>query len=560
MTARPVHWMRIMKRVVTAAALLLTGSLVACSSAGSDAGGTGTEPTLEITSPVRGSFSEQESVVVTGKVSPSSARVTVNGLDIVPSTDGSFSAAVTLGSGLGFVETHAIVGSKDIRDVRAVLAGSVTATDGTVVAPVAARADAAALKAIGKAIGNTAEHIDFNAAVMAMNPVYNNTGCLGAVVDVTSVSMSNIDVALVPLTGSLDTKVTLDNVVVKAHVHFRAACIGGNTDVTLKSTHAHIDGNLAVALASGAIKTALPAAAVTLDGFTVDASGIPGVIEDLLKSSVKNAVANALTSVIKAKVPALADSTLAGLVSRPLSPMLFGHAVSLSLQPSSLTLSPTGLYVAVDTKIVVAGGEGGMFISTPSDASPSMMQGSGLSIALAANVANQMFSGLWATGAIDQTVPASAIGPGAAFLDDDVATLDIHLSLPPMVTATGNDLTLAIGDLIMTGRDTAGHEVQTIALSVKSTLAAAPGSDGKIVLTMGTPDIRAQVLLQSEAVDNKLSGSDFEGVISGAWGFITPMANEALGKLPMPTLAGVQIGTPSLAGQGGFVVAAMPLN
>lgn len=552
-----------MKTVVTLAALLLSGSLVgACSSAGpgDGMGGDGDSvPTLEITSPARGSFSPQESVVVTGHVTGTDTKVTVNGLDIVPAADGSFSAAVTIGSGLGFLETHAKdTKGHDIRDVRAVLAGSVSATDGSVASAVAAHADAAALKKIGSAIGNLAEHIDFNTAIKAMNPVYNDTGCLGAVVDVTSVSLSNIDVALVPGANILDTKVTLDNVVVKAHVHFRAACIGGNTDVTLKSTHAHVNGALGVALVGGKIKTSLPNPTVTLDGFSVDASGIPGVIEDLLESSVKNAVANALTSIIKSKVPALADQTLAGLVAQPLSPMLLGHTVAIALHPSTLTLNSSGLYFAVDTKVTVEGGEGGMFISTPASATPALM-GSGLSIALAADVANQLFAGFWATGATDFTVPVAAIGPAAAFLDDDVATLDLSMSLPPMVTASGTELTLGVGDLIMTGRDSAGNEVQTFALSVKSTLAAMPDATGAIALQMGTPEIKAQVINQTAAVDNPFTGEQFEGIIGGAWSLITPMANEALAKLPMPAMDGVTIGTPSLAGQDGFVVASLPL-
>ncbi len=549
-----------MMRAVSAF-LFLGLTAAACSSAGGDTESDGVPPTLEITSPERGTFSEQESVVVTGRVTGDKVKVTVNGQSIVPGSDGAFSAAVTVGKGLGFLETHAIdADGDDVRDVRAVLAGPVSATDGSIAAPMAAKADAAALMKVGAAIGNTAEGIDFNAAVAAMNPVFHDDGCLGAKVDVTDVELADIGVALVPQAGALQTAVVIRDVVVTSNVRYKVACIGGSSTVTVRATAAKINGALGVKIQGGAVKTALPNATVVLEGFSVDASGIPGVIEDLVEGRIRDAIANAITDVIQNQVPGLADDALAGLVGQPLNANLLGRSTQISLEPTTLELSAGGLYFAVDTKVSVAGGEGGMFVSTPIDFSPALVpQGAGLNLALADDLANQLFSGMWASGALDLSLPITAVGPAAAFLDYTISTLDVKFSLPPMITTAGSELAFGLGDVIITGRDDAGNAVQTLALSASSTVVAAPDASGAMALELGTPTIKAQVLTQLDSVQSPLTGESLEGIITGAWSLITPMANDALRSLPLPSIAGLSFGTPSLAGHNGFVLAAIPL-
>jgi hypothetical protein len=519
-------------------------------------------PTLEITSPQRGTFTDQDTVEVTGRVSDDGpVLVTVNGTSVTPEADGTFRTTLLVGSGLAFVETHAIdQDGNDVRDVRAVMAGPAELTDGRIAAPIAARADAPALAKIGDAIADTAEQIDFNAAVQAMNPVFQDDGCLGAVVNVTSVSLSNIGAQLTPIDGAIDTRVAIDNVVVRANVRYRVSCITGNTTVTIRATRARIAGALGVRVSGGKLVTSLPSPTVALDGFSFDVSGVPGVIEDLLRTRVRDAVANALRNVIRDRVPGIAEDALAGLIARPGSFSLLGHTTNIGVVPSTLELTPAGLYVAVDSTVVVSGGEGGLFVVTPAEASSALMAGGeGLGVALADDLPNQLFAGLWAAGAFDMSLTIDQIGPAATLFDDDVVALDVRMMLPPAISATG-DLTLGIGDLVLTGRDSAGAEVQSLALSARTTLVAEPTSSGTISLALGTPDLRAQVLAESEAVQQPLQADRVEGIVGGAWGLIGQLANDALGNLPMPQVGGVQLGTPAVTGRDGFVLTAIPLR
>ena len=167
---------------------------------------------------------------------------------------------------------------------------------------------------------------------------------------------------------------------------------------------------------------------------------------------------------------------------------------------------------------------------------------------------NQLFAGLWAAGAFDLTLSGDKIGVIAALLDDNVRTLEVTMSLPPTMKTAGSGLELAVGDLIVTAKDEAGAAVQTFALSLSTTMVAGPTADNRLVLTTTTPVVKAQILSQSAVVDNPLDASELEGIITGVWGVVGGMADDALGKIPMPAIAGIQLGAPTVQGNAGYLV------
>ncbi|MBV8761466.1 MAG: hypothetical protein JO257_29485 [Deltaproteobacteria bacterium] len=543
---------------VLAGIIVATHVLSACTASGPDKA-----PVLTVTSPSRGTFADGTSVTVTGTVvDDGPVSVTVAGQAASVGKDGTFSATVALPPGISIIETHAVdKGGHDVRDVRAVLAGTTAMTDGTTAAPIGARAGTDALTAIGTSVAHAAEGIDFTAVAQQMNPVYDNGGCLGAKINITSVDLGAIDVALTPGTDKLSAAVDIANVVVKLHADFKVACIGGSTTITVTSSKAHIKGDLTAGVAGGHIATALPNASVTLDNFNVDVGGVPGAIESLLDGQARTAAQNALTKAIKDKLPGLANNALAGLVAKPVSADILGHAMTASLTPTQVSLTTGGIFVGVSTKLVVAGGEGGTYLAQPAALAPTMLEGTkGFGIALADDLVDQLLGGLWAAGAFDKQLPIGSVGILGTLLDPDAATLDIKLSLPPTVTPAGADLSLAIGDAIITVQDANGATLQQIALSIKTTLAAGPTQSGKLTLTLGQPEIHAMVVEQADSVSRPLSDAQIEGIVNSAWGVVSDQAGTALAKLPMPTIAGVTLGTPTVKGADAFVAADVPVN
>jgi len=529
----------------------VVASLVAaCSSAGPEP-----EPTLVIASPARGTIAGAGPVTVSGTVT-NAKQVFVNGVQVTPAADGTFSTSVDVTPGIDIIETHAVSGATDIKDVRAVLAGPTAPTDGSVKAPLGAHASTAALKSIGNAIAADAKAIDYTAAAQALNPVYNNTGCLGAKIDITSISLANVAVALAPAAGSLGTDVTISNVVVKLHADYKAACIGGSTTITVTSSAAHLHGALGVAVANKAIATSIGSVTVALDNFGLDVGGVPGPVEDLFDGIVRGKVEDALASMIHDKVPGLANNALAGLVAKPVNATILGKAAAFTVTPTKATVSTSGLAVAVDTTVKVSDGDGAMALAQASPMNDDLIANShGLGVALAADSVNQLFAGLWAAGALDKSLPISTLGPLAAIFDASATTMELHLSLPPTVTADDAGLELAIGDLLITTKDDAGNPIQSLALSVKTTLQAGPSQTGKLLLTVGTPELHAQILAQSDTVARPLTDDEVTGIVASVWNLVGDQADEALGKLPMPAIAGVQLGTPAVTGASGYVIA-----
>ncbi len=515
-------------------------------------------PSIEMTSPQRGTFSEATQITVSGRVvdDQPGATVTVQGVAVQPNADGTFSTMVTVEPGIALVETKAIDSrGQAARDIRAVLAGDVAPSDGSVKAAVGARLAPAGLQTVATSIATAAKAIDFTAAAKAMNPVYNNTGCLGARIDITSVTLGNIGATLTPKAGAIDTAVAISNVVVRLNANFRVACISGSTTITVRSSTARVRDDLGVTIAAGKLKTALPSPTVTLEGFQVDVGGVPGAIESLLKDQARSAAEKAIVGALQSRVPAIADAKLADLIAKPLSTTLLGKTLTSTVTPSKIELAATGLFVAVDTTLAVEGGEGGSFAANPMPITASLVGNARtLGVAGADDVVNQLCAGLWAAGSLDALLPFASVGPLAALLDDDVATLEVKMSLPPTMGTVGSGLELALGDLIITGRDASGAEVQKFAMSLRTTIVAGPTGANKLVLTTTTPIVFAQVLVQSAAVDNPLDASELEGIVAGVWGVVGGMADDALAKLPMPAVAGIQLGAPTVQGDAGYVV------
>lgn len=516
-------------------------------------------PTIEITAPQRGTMSEETTITVTGiaRDDGGNVRVTVQGQNVPVGADGAFSATVAVEPGITVIETSAIdAAGKTTRDVRAVLAGDVAPSDGSVKSQVGARLSPSGLATVATAVANAAKAIDYTAAAKAMNPVYNNTGCLGARIDITSVTLSNITATMVPKAGAIDTTVNVSNLVVRLNANYEVACINGSTTITARATTARVRDDITAAISAGKIKTAVPSPTVTLEGFTVDVGGVPSQIESLLRDQARNAAESRLAAILKDRVPAIADAQLAGLIAKPVNASLLGRQAVIGVTPSKIELGSTGLFVAVDTAPVVKGGEGGSYVSTPMPVTQALVaKADKLGVAVADDTVNQLFGGLWAAGAFDISLAEDKVGVIATVIDDDVKTLDITMALPPTMRTAGEGLELTVGDLILTAKDAAGTPVQTFALSLTTTLVAGPSGDGKrIVLATTTPIVKAQVLTQSAAVDNPLDALELEGIIAGVWGVVGGMADDALGKLPMPEIAGIQIGAPTVQGNAGYVV------
>lgn len=501
-------------------------------------------PTLLVAAPVRGTFIEDGTLSVTGRVRDDGpVRVTVNGEAATVGADGAFSARLALAPGMALVETRATdAAGHEASDVRAVLVGPFASTDAR--ALVGARLGRPAVIALGDALAASAKDIDFTAAVRPLNPIYHRRGCLGARVDVEDVAIGAVGVTLAPAPGAIATTVDVDDVVVRLHVRYEVACLGGEAAMTVR-TRARVRGMLGGTLAGGRVRTSLAHTSVALDGFRLEIGGLPHALEYLVRPATRPAVEHALATTLTHKLPPLVDGRLAALLAGPPVGTLLGRALAVDVAPRTLEISPTGIVLAGDLAIDV---EGATARYPRSDARPPPASDADVDAWISADAINQLLGGLWAARAFEATVALDDLGPLRAVLAAEVHTITLALALPPTVTADDR-LELAIGDLLITALDADGGVVQRFAVSLRTTLAMAPGAS---TLATTEPTVRAQQIGDAGAVAHPLDGSAVEAIVKTAWTVVASQLDLALARVPLP--GGKALVLRSVVARGGVLV------
>lgn len=519
-----------------------------------------TPPVLEVTTPERGTLAESATVTVTGTVTddaPGRLRVLVNGVEASLAPGGAFTATVDLAPGVEILETIAIDGGDNrARDVRAVLAGTLAPADGAVADAMGVRVGASGFRAIGQIAGDTVSQMDLTQAVQPMNPVFEDPGCLGARVDVTSVDVGDVDIALGPQAGAIGIGVTVTDLEVRLHADYEVACVGGSSNLVVRASEIRMTGGLGLDVVDGDLRAAVHDLSLVIEGFDLDAGGIPGAIVDLIDDVIDDRVAEALENVIRDQVPGMVESALADLTGKTWSVPLLGTEVGVTVRPTDIDLEADGTFIAVDTALRVAGGEGGAYLSTPSPVSSTLMDGTdGFGLAVADDAINQLFAGLWAAGALDQSLPLEEGHPLGLLLDEKTALVEASMSLPPTVSmAADGGLRFALGDAVITCRDAAGEELSRIALSVRAAIRVETSDAGALRMKLGEPEVFAQVLWQSETLEHPMDGGQVEDLVRAVWELAASAADGALENLPLPSIGGVTLDAPSVETESGFVV------
>src|SRR6185437_7306841 len=113
-------------------------------------------------------------------------------------------------------------------------------------------------------------------------------------------------------------------------------------------------------------------------------------------------------------------------------------------------------------------------------------------------------------------------------------------------------LQLAIGDAMISVEDAGGTQLQQLALSLQTAVSAA-SQQGALALTLGQPTLYATVLEQASDGSRALTDSEIETLVGGVWSIVGGQASSALAKLPLPAIAGVQLGAPTVTGAPGYL-------
>ena len=553
-----------MRHVINA---LLVGSLAGCT--GNLTGGPEgaaerdiTPPTIEIHTPERGTLVEGTQVEVAGvatDLETSIASVTINGQSVPVGSDGRFSVLLQVTEGITLLESVAsdAAGNK-ASDARAVLAGTLVPQETAVSDGVAAHLSAEAMGGLGDMVSGVANGTDFTGLAVALNPVVNTgDGCNSAKVYVESVGHSGVEVGAAPVTGGIDTDVSIRSLVVRGRVRFRALCIGGSASWTIRATAYDVGGRIAPTLADRTISIGLDGVTSAFRGFDLDVNNVPGFIENLFEGNVRDKLAQILRDKVREMVPSLANDFLAEFLADSWDVSLLGQTVSLSVWPSAMDWTEQGGTIVMDTSATVEGIGDALYLSNPrprpADAD---MASTGLRIGLADDVLNQLLSAVWVSGALeDALLPADAATLSAAF-GADVGSVSASMMLPPVAsfdTTTGT-ARITIGDLIVDALGPAGEEVASFVMSAEIELAVQTSSDGRVKLVTRTPRILAQVLSQSSSLLTPLDNEKVAAIAELAIKQLSLKADSLLESLPVPGLADATIMSPTFQSAAGYLL------
>lgn len=557
-----------MKRAIPA---LLVGSLAGCT--GSITGGIpglgdddgpreNIPPIIEIVSPQRGVFTEDSVAEIQGRVTDNESgvqSVTVNAQPVVLNDDGTFTGQINLPPGITIIDTVATdLAGNTANDSRALLAGQLGQLSYPVADGVVAHLSALAMQGYGGLVSDVANNIDFTALATALNPVVNTgDGCNSAKIYVNDVGRENVEVAIEPQNGGLGAQVAIRKVVVTGRVTFRALCIGGSAGWTIRADAYDVGGKIVPTLASGDIDIALDGVSSGFRGFNLDVNGVPGFIEDLFEDRVRDYLAGMMRGKITELVPPLATDFLAEFLSDAWSVSVLGQQVDFSVYPSAMTWTAEGGLIVMDTRSTIPGYEDAMYLSTPTTRpSPNAMAAPGIRLAVADDVLNQLVSGLWASGALeDVLLPLDGDQLSAAF-GGDVASMSLTLMLPPVAsfdTQTGTGR-ITIGDLQLEATGQSGETLAKIVISSDIDLAVETSTDGRVKVITRAARIVPQILEQSDALLTPLDNQKVTALADIAIKMMSDKVDELLDSLPVPGLADATIMSPTFQSASGYLL------
>jgi hypothetical protein len=516
-------------------------------------------PLLQVLTPERGTTRpDLTQIEVRGTVAPSPdsaaaiATVLVNGVVAQVSDTGDFRATIPLGAGTNLIKTVATDTSGGVAsDTRGFLTGSLRPLDLVVDNAMAAGLSAAAFDKLGDTAATLVAQADLGSFVAPFNPVIakgltdGEEDCLyGKASVLPGLDLANAFISLAPNNAGLTLDAELVGLVIPLHARYAAACLDGDTDITVRAQRARIRGNLAITIVGGRFDVKLVNPTVTLTGFDLDASGVPGAVIDLL--NLDDEVAKTLAWAVERFMAPMVNQALAGVSVADPSVDLLGHTMIIDLAPAGVAFDSAGAEVVLDAAMTVTDGTTS-FVYTENQLPPQRGD-AGFALAVADDVLNQALAGFWSAGAMGMTVEKELGMYDAIRLDP---------LLPPVVSATPDGaLRLVMADLMV--ELSAGGVVSTkLAMTVEMTLKIEPAANSYAArISVELPTLSADIIENTLGIPDSELEKLFPGMIESTIGTFAPILN----AVPLPSLYGISVSDLHLGSGQGYVTVSGSLN
>lgn len=385
--------------------------------------------------------------------------------------EGAFVGRVTLERGINVIEALGTAPDGEYRYERnGVISGSFAD-------PGHAVEDAADLRVntsgLDKAMDWAAGMVDqptIAAAATGMNPVYEDTyGVWGwdAVTisaDIDDITFSPVELKATPGANLLELEAVIPDLFVDLQAYGEVVYIDFDVDASVAADAAVVTGWLMVDVTDqGDLSVELVDASVELQNFSYDTSLLPGDVESyLFVDTIRGVLEDMLVDQIKALVPGLLESQLAGLdLSFDLE--LLGVPLAVSADFASASIDKDGIALTTDITVDAPGNGAHTYtgyLSAPSTGA-TVSTKSDLSGSLHDDLLNRVLFEVWRAGIADMTLSTydGSLEPLMLIpLKAEEGSITLNPLLPPVIVESNGSLELQLGELEVI-LDTPGGEL-----------------------------------------------------------------------------------------------------
>lgn len=524
-----------------------------------------TGPSVTLTSPERGLFTEDASTLVAGTLVDDwsgIATLTVDGVEIPVESDGTFTTSVDNTFGMNVLELEAVDGDDNATtDTRARLYGDFLPYGDADADGVVARINEPGFDALEVLGEGLIEGQDLNG--MIPSPAYSTSSesCVDVIFDeicitwysveltLSNASLGETDLELDPDAGGwINATFTVYDPYIDWGADGTVLGIGMGGDGSIYADSITIDMDLQPTVDAGVLGITVLSADVSSSGFVFDWDSWLYDVMDFfgldLSSLVQGYLEDAIEGVIQDEVPSLLADALADLEIA--TDLALGDATAtFAAEPSSVSVDDLGLTLGLattftlDTWVHDETGPGSLYgaYTVPTYGTSS----SGMQVSLSLDFLNQALYAMWGAGLIDQDLGEQDLGLDlgslSSFLPFSSLAIETHALLPPQVVPGTGDamLDLHLGDLGLTLRDGDGGDV---VFEVYASIVAGLDlevADGTLAPTLGDTTIWFDVVVPAAGTE---ASADAEALLGALVPLLLPTLTEGLSTIPLPDISG----------------------
>jgi hypothetical protein len=465
-------------------------------------GDTKNGPAITLTGPSPGTFTTDGTATVQGSVPDATviASLTVNGDPVTVASDGSFSDAIGLATGLNVIEVEATDTTGRVsRQIVSVISGSFADPSQPIANAFAVRMNQGSLDAIAAVAQSKIGGDTLASALMARNPLYHGSQTVfgktivSAELNATSASFGTPSLTLSPNAQGFAVHAEIPSVDLSVEAHSFGG-IGYSISGHLTADRATVDATISVSVSNGAAVASVVDSNVELENFTWSLDGFPKFLTGLATPLVRELIEYEVQNQVASIVPGELNKVIAGALGQPITHNLLETHVSLGLVPNGVSFDAQGENLGFDANVSVTPIPGFAPRSSPGSLvtggdPPANGPGPGLLVSVNEDLLNRAGFAAWQSGLLDiridaHTLPTyhipASLPLDTSFLttflpelqgnlpDKDPIALVIVPRLPPVFTVqpAPRVLEVGVGDLELDLYDTADEQNPALIVSL----------------------------------------------------------------------------------------------